>query len=75
MSYQNFNRLPIIDQTAPMVSYTVEQNVYGDDQDAIENGAIGWYVVEHSAINGDYIIPAWFATKQAAFDAMLEIAA
>ncbi len=71
MSYQNFNRLPIVDQTAPLVTYTVEQNVFGDEEEVA-----GWFVVEHSAIDNDtYIFPRYYATQQDAFNAMTEISA
>jgi hypothetical protein len=70
VSYQNFNRLPIIDQTAPLVSYTVEQDVYGTEEEIA-----GWFVVEHSVINGVYVTPGWYFSKEAAFEAMLQIEA
>ena len=69
MSYQNFNRLPIVDQTAPLVTFTVEENVFGD-----EDEVAGWFIVEHSAIDNDtYIFPEVYADRQTAFAAMLEL--
>lgn len=71
MSYQNFNRLPILDQSMPLVTYTVEQNVYGDEEEVA-----GWFVVEHSAIDNDtYVFPQWYATHGEAFNAMLDLTA
>ncbi len=57
MSYQNINRLPIIDQTVPMSTFTVEQNVYGDEPEYS-----GWFIVERSAIHGIDILPFCFDT-------------
>ena len=68
MSYQNFNRLPIVDQTAPMVTYTVEQNVYGDEEEIA-----GWFIVEHHVIQGVDIFPQLYATRQAAYNSMLTL--
>ena len=69
MSYQNFNRLAIVDQTAPLVTFTVEENVFGD-----EDEVAGWFIVEHSAIDNDaYIFPQVYADRQTAFAAMLEL--
>lgn len=69
MSYQNINRLPIL--TGPLTTYTIEQNVYGD-----EPQAAGWFVVEYNAIDNDhYIFPVVYATYQDAFAAMLDITA
>lgn len=69
MSYQNFNRLPIVN--GPLVTFTVEQNVYGDDE-----RARGWFIVEHSAIDNDtYIFPEIYADRQTAFAAMLDLTA
>jgi hypothetical protein len=71
MTYQNFNRLPIVDQAMPLVTYTVEQDVYGDEEEIA-----GWFIVEHSAIDNDtYVLPQWYATRQDAYNAMLEITA
>jgi hypothetical protein len=57
MSYQNFNRLPIVDQSMPLVTYTVEQNVYGDEEEIA-----GWFIVERSVIDGVNILPFCFGT-------------
>ena len=71
MSYQNFNRLPIVDQTAPLVTFTVEENVFGD-----EDEVAGWFIVEHSAIDNDaYIWPTVYTTKQEAFKNLQSITA
>lgn len=71
MSYQNFNRLPIIDQSAPLTTFTVEENVFGD-----EDEVAGWFIVEHSAIDNDtYILPDVYATKQEAFAALQDYTA
>lgn len=71
MSYQNFNRLPIVDQSMPLVTYTVEQNVYGDEEEIA-----GWFIVEHSAIDRDTdILPMWYATRQDAYNAMINLTA
>lgn len=71
MSYQNFNRLPIVDQTAPLITFTVEKNVFGD-----EDEVAGWFIVEHSAIDNDtYIWPSVYSTKQEAFEDLQAITA
>ncbi len=70
MSYQNLNRLAIVDQTAPLITYTVERNVYGDDEEVA-----GWFIVEHSAINGVDILSGWYANRAAALDELNQILA
>lgn len=71
MSYPNANRLPIIDQTAPLSTLTVEQDVYGDEPEVS-----GWFIVEYSAIDNDtYVLPMWYATRQDAYNAMLDLTA
>jgi hypothetical protein len=71
MSYQNFNRRPIVDQSMPLVTFTVEQDVYGDEPEVS-----GWFIVEHSAIDNDtYIFPHVYADRQTAFAAMLDLTA
>ena len=68
MSYQNFNRLPIVDQLAPLVSYTVNQNVYGEE-------CPGFFVVEYSRIDGEnYIWPAVYETAKSAHEAIAAFA-
>lgn len=70
MSYQNLNRLAIVDQTAPLVTYTVEQNVYGDEEEYA-----GWFIVEHSAIHGVDILSGWYADRAAAVESLNQILA
>jgi hypothetical protein len=57
MTYQNASRLPIIDQTLPMSTFTLEQDVFGD-----EDGMDGWFIVERSVIDGVNILPFCFGT-------------
>lgn len=71
-STQNAGRLPIIDQSC-LVTYSVDENVFGDGEDAIENGALGFYVVERSHIDGEtYIWPNIYPTAEAAHAALFE---
>jgi hypothetical protein len=66
MSYQNLNRLPIIE--GPIATYTVERNVYGDDEEVA-----GWFIVERHAIHGADILPAIYTDRAAAHDALHQI--
>ncbi len=68
MSYQNLNRLPIIEY--PTVTYTIEQNVYGDEEEYA-----GWFIVEHSAIHGVDILSGWYADRAAALEGLNQILA
>ena len=70
MSYQNLNRLAIVDQTAPLVTYTVERNVYGDEKEYA-----GWFIVEHSAIHGTDILDGWYADRASAVESLNQILA
>ena len=66
MSYQNLNRLPIIE--CPITTYTVERNVHGDDEEVA-----GWFIVESHAIHGVDILPAIYTDRAAAYDALHQI--
>lgn len=70
MSYQNLNRLAIVDQTAPLVTYTVEQNAFGDEEEYA-----GWFIVEHSAIHGTYILDVWYTDRASAVESLNQILA
>jgi hypothetical protein len=68
MSYQNLNRLPIIE--GPIATYTVERNVYGDDEEVA-----GWFIVEHHAIHGVDILSGCHADRASALDELDQILA
>jgi hypothetical protein len=60
-------RLPIVDQSAPLVSYFVDQDVFGEELP-------GFFVVEHSKIDGDYYIwPECYDSAQSAHEAIAAI--
>jgi len=71
MSFQNLNRLPIIDQLAPLTTYTVDRDIYGSGPDEVEHGVTGWFVIQHSAIDGStYIWPVIYPSAAAAHEAI-----
>jgi hypothetical protein len=66
MSYQNLNRLPIIE--GPITTYTVERNVYGDDEEVA-----GWFIVERHAIHGVDILPVIYTDRTAALEELHQL--
>lgn len=67
MSFQNFGRLPIIDQTAPLYTYSVVENPFGDEPECA-----GFYVSVFSAITrGHDLLPVWYPTAEAAHIGLL----